>query len=139
MVVICLPTAALTGNMQERTGAPSRCTVQEPHCATPQPYLVPVRPTCSRIAHNSGVAGSTSTSRVLPLIVRRAIEFPPCDRCVAYGLHRRRPRGRRVCRFIPVNCEEYTVPRSEVQRSERLTLQQVIASRHIHPRSIFFV
>ena len=24
------------------------CTVQAPHCATPQPYFVPVRPTCSR-------------------------------------------------------------------------------------------
>ena len=60
MVVIFLPSAALTGTTQERTGSPSMCTVQAPHCATPQPYLVPVRPTCSRIAHSSGVSGSTS-------------------------------------------------------------------------------
>jgi len=51
-----LPTAALTGTTQERIGAPSICTVQAPHCAMPQPYLVPVRPICSRIAHSSGVA-----------------------------------------------------------------------------------
>src|ERR1035437_3161498 len=127
MVVICLPTAALTGNMQERTGAPSMCTVQEPHCATPQPYLVPVRPTCSRIAHNSGVAGSTSTSRVLPLIVRRAIEFPPCDRCVAYGLARRRPRGRRVCGFL--TCD-FPGSRPGAERRDPITLQQGRPSRH---------
>ena len=61
MVVIFLPSTALTGITQERTAAPSMCTVQAPHCATPQPYLVPVRPTCSRITHSSGVLGSTST------------------------------------------------------------------------------
>ena len=61
MVVIFLPTAALTGNEQERVATPSTCTVQAPHCAMPQPYLVPVRPTFSRIAQSSGVFGSTST------------------------------------------------------------------------------
>jgi len=34
-------------------------------CAIPQPYLVPVSPICSRIAHSSGVFGSASTFRVL--------------------------------------------------------------------------
>src|SRR5262245_6107646 len=78
MVVIFLPTAALTGNEHERTGAPSMCTVQAPHCAMPQPYFVPVRPTCSRIAHNRGVLSSTSTLKVLPLMDSRAIGvFPP--------------------------------------------------------------
>ena len=48
MVVICLPAAALTGSEQERIATPSTCTVQAPHWAMPQPYLVPVRPTCSR-------------------------------------------------------------------------------------------
>ncbi len=66
MVVIFLPTAALTGMPQERTGTPSMCTVQAPHCATPQPYLVPVRPTCSRSTHRSGVSASTSTECSLP-------------------------------------------------------------------------
>ena len=74
MVVICLPSAALTGNEQERVGTPSICTVQAPHCAMPQPYLVPVRPTFSRIAHSRGVSGATSTSYVLPFTLRRAIE-----------------------------------------------------------------
>ena len=43
--------------MQERTAAPSRCTVHAPHWATPQPYFVPVRPICSRSAQSSGVLG----------------------------------------------------------------------------------
>ena len=61
MVVIFLPSTALTGTEHERMATPSTCTVQAPHCATPQPYLVPVRPTFSRIAHSSGVSGSTLT------------------------------------------------------------------------------
>ena len=73
MVVICLPSAALTGSEQERTGAPSRCTVQAPHCAMPQPYLVPVKPTFSRIAHSSGVSGSILMSCVCPLMVSLAM------------------------------------------------------------------
>src|SRR5258705_8798892 len=43
----------------------------------PQPYLVPVRPTCSRIAHKSGVSGSTSTLYADPLMVRPSIDFLP--------------------------------------------------------------
>src|SRR5438128_2253097 len=73
MVVTFLLTAALTGITQERTALPSMCTVQAPQSATPQPYLVPVRPTCSRSAHSKGVVGSTFTSLVFPLIVRRAM------------------------------------------------------------------
>src|ERR1017187_8571855 len=76
MVVICLPIASETSMPQERIAAPSTWTVQAPHCAMPQPYLVPVRPAFSRIAHSSGVSGSTSTSKALPLIVRFAIAFP---------------------------------------------------------------
>src|SRR2546427_11693199 len=72
-----LPSAEATGSTQERTALPSRCTVQAPHIATPHPYLVPVRPTCSRIAHRRGVLGLTLTSWVLPLMVRRAMVFPP--------------------------------------------------------------
>src|ERR1700687_462174 len=68
--------ASLTGTLQERIAVPSIWTVQAPHCAMPQPYFVPVRATFSRIAQSSGVSGSTSTSKVLPLIVRFAIAIP---------------------------------------------------------------
>ena len=61
MVVICLPATALTGTEHERIATPSTCTVQAPHCAMPQPYLVPVRPICSRKTQSRGVLGSTST------------------------------------------------------------------------------
>jgi len=50
------------GRTQLRVATPSMCTVHAPHCATPQPYLVPVSPSCSRITHRSGVSGSASTS-----------------------------------------------------------------------------
>src|SRR5438045_4030911 len=57
----------------ERITSPLMCTEQAPHCATPQPYLVPVRPTCSRMTHSSGVSGSTCTSRIRPLMLSFAI------------------------------------------------------------------
>ena len=37
MVVILPAAAALTGARHERTACPSRCTVQAPHSAAPQP------------------------------------------------------------------------------------------------------
>jgi hypothetical protein len=61
MVVIFWPTAAEIGVMQERPAAPSRCTVQAPHSAAPQPNLVPVMFRLSRSAHRMGVDGSAST------------------------------------------------------------------------------
>src|SRR6516165_736259 len=73
MVVICLPSAMLTGTEHERTAMPSMCTVQAPHWAMPQPYLVPVNPMRSRSTHKSGVSGSASTVCACPLTVRRAI------------------------------------------------------------------
>src|SRR5215470_7250773 len=83
MVVIFACATADTGTEQERTASPSTCTVHAPHCATPQPYFVPVRPTCSRITQSRGVVGSTSTSWDLPLIVRRILDppvlVPPAD------------------------------------------------------------
>src|SRR5437764_11989185 len=54
------------GVTQERRGWPFRCTVQAPHCATPQPYLVPVSLSSSRKTQRSGVSGSTSTLTFLP-------------------------------------------------------------------------
>ena len=45
-------------------------TVQAPHWAMPQPYLVPWRPTTSRIAHNRGMSGSASSVVALPLSVK---------------------------------------------------------------------
>ena len=42
MVVIRRPATADTGVTHERIGCPSRCTVQAPHRAMPQPNLVPL-------------------------------------------------------------------------------------------------
>src|SRR5580692_4540098 len=75
MVVISAPAARDTGVLQERTGRPSRCTVQAPHCATPHPYFVPVRPRCSRKTQSRGVEGSTSTFTLRLFTVREITEI----------------------------------------------------------------
>src|SRR5579863_7209309 len=59
-----------TANRQERTGAPSMCTVQAPHCAMPQPNLVPVNPRRSLSTHRRGMSGGASISLTSPLICR---------------------------------------------------------------------
>src|SRR4051812_7772754 len=60
---------------QERCSSSLMCTEQAPHCATPQPYLVPVRPTCSLITQSSGVSASTVTSLTVPLMLSFATGF----------------------------------------------------------------
>src|SRR5438132_5973799 len=67
MVPIFLPLASEMGVMHERMACPSRCTVQAPHSAAPQPNLVPVMPSVSRRAQRIGVAGSASTACSRPL------------------------------------------------------------------------
>src|SRR5215831_7171812 len=71
-MIIPAPTA-LTGTEQDLIATPSMWTVQAPHWAMPQPYLVPVRPSVSRSTHSSGVSGSTSTCCGCSLMVRRSI------------------------------------------------------------------
>ena len=60
----------LDGGHRQHARAPRRPVDQDgtgSARATPQPNLVPVRPRKSRIAHNRGVSGSTSTVCVCPL------------------------------------------------------------------------
>jgi hypothetical protein len=66
MVVTSAVPTEDTGNEQDRSGRPSRKTVQAPHCAMPHPNLVPVRPIASRNTQSSGVSVSTSTLWMLP-------------------------------------------------------------------------
>jgi hypothetical protein len=44
--------------------------MQAPHNPVPQPNLVPVSCSPSRITHNSGVAGGASVEAALPLTVK---------------------------------------------------------------------
>src|SRR2546421_12981056 len=71
------------GVTHERRGWPLRCTVQAPHCATPQPYLVPVSLSSSRKTHSKGVSASTSTLTFLPLTEKLVTGTP--KKCVAGG------------------------------------------------------
>ena len=61
VVVTFLPVTSPTATEHDRTASLSTCTVQAPHCAMPQPNLVPVRPSSSRSAHKSGASGSISS------------------------------------------------------------------------------
>src|SRR6187455_1146125 len=103
VTILSLGFTAESGTEQERCTSPLMCTEQAPHCATPQPYLVPVRPTCSRITHNSGVSGSACTSRTLPLMLSfamrslakdffRAVAIRRSPRVLTEGCKRQRPR-----------------------------------------------
>ena len=65
VVIFAVADVAEIGVWQERTGEPSRCTVQAPHWATPQPNLVPVRPRSSRIDPQQRGVGSTSSCALL--------------------------------------------------------------------------
>src|SRR5262245_32521266 len=78
MVVTRPPTADEIGVEQERIGAPSRCTVQAPHSAMPQPNLVPVRLRWSRSTHSSGTSASTSARTCLPFTLRVSMHLVLC-------------------------------------------------------------
>src|ERR1700679_3734791 len=65
-----------TASWQERTGLPPTCTVQTPHWAMPQPYLVPTRLSWSRSTHRRGMSSGTSTPRDGRLIVRVSMPLP---------------------------------------------------------------
>src|SRR5580700_5426665 len=62
-----------TGVTHERTGSPSRWTVQAPHCDSPHPNFVPVSPMLSRITQSSGMSALTSRSCCLPFTVSEII------------------------------------------------------------------
>src|SRR5215467_13884105 len=95
MVVIDLPAAADRGTLHDRVARPSMRTVQAPHWAMPQPYLVPVSFNESRSTHSNGVSGSTSTLWATPLTISEIdiaasslcelIASPPARRCRDYA------------------------------------------------------
>src|ERR1700681_3927771 len=94
MVVICLPATVLTGIGQERIATPSTWTVQAPHCAMPQPYLVPVMPIVSRNTQSKGVESSTSALWYWPLIDSEIVLRLPFRRHRRGEKNIRRGRGR---------------------------------------------
>src|SRR5436190_24054419 len=84
------------GSTQVRVATPSRCTVQAPHCAMPQPNLVPVSPSVSRSTQRSGVSGATSTVSRLPLTVKEIGDMTsfPLLRGLVNNVHRRPAGGK---------------------------------------------
>ena len=76
---------AASGTRQESTGSPSISTVQAPHSPSPQPSLVPVRPSGPRSRSSSRAIGSPS--RVAALAVDRALR--PSSRPPAAAASRR--------------------------------------------------
>src|SRR5256885_1832280 len=96
IVVTRLLATAEMGSTQVRVATPSRCTVQAPHCAMPQPNLVPVSPSVSRSTQSSGVSGATSTVSRLPLTVKEIGDMTsfPLLRGLVNNVHRRPARGK---------------------------------------------
>ena len=70
MVVTRRPATEARGVTQERIATPSKCTVQAPHMAMPQPNLVPGSPATSLTAQSSGMSGSASSVVAVPLSVK---------------------------------------------------------------------
>ena len=60
-----LPPSVPTGAAGRAQPRRSMCTVQAPHWARPQPYLVPVRLSWSRSTHSRGVPSSTAPRSAL--------------------------------------------------------------------------
>src|SRR5262249_36218305 len=82
MVTTLAPSTVDTAVWQERCARPLTCTVQAPQRPAPQPYLVPVNPTWSRMIQRSGVLGSASTETCLSLSVNETMG-PPFERYLA--------------------------------------------------------
>src|SRR5258708_12506238 len=70
MVVMSYPSACTANIRQERTGAPSRSTVQAPHTPCSQPACAPVSSRRSRRQSSRLMRGSTSSAHVSPLTVK---------------------------------------------------------------------
>src|SRR6516164_11192932 len=68
MVVTVLPATWDTCVWHEKARLPSIWTMQAPHRPVPQPNLVPVSLSSSRITHSSGVCSGASDCAGLPLI-----------------------------------------------------------------------
>src|SRR5712664_3321981 len=70
MVVTALPPTCDTCVWHEKARLPSTCTMQAPQSPVPQPNLVPVSLSSSRITHSSGVLGGASECAALPLTLK---------------------------------------------------------------------
>src|SRR5262249_26822771 len=75
IVVTDLPAISETWVWHENARLPSICTTQAPHRPVPQPNLVPVSFSPSRITHNTGVAGGASVDAALPFTVKVVLIF----------------------------------------------------------------
>src|SRR5436190_17664333 len=70
MVVTDFPATSDTWVWQENARLPSMWTMQAPQRPAPQPNLVPVSLSPSRITHSNGVAGGASVDAAFPFTVK---------------------------------------------------------------------
>src|SRR5262245_26591305 len=78
VVIASVAFTELMGMVQERSTSPLMWTEQAPHWAMPQPYLVPVNPSCSRSTQSNGILPPTFTSKSLPFTFNLAMPtWPP--------------------------------------------------------------
>src|SRR6185503_11141741 len=74
IVVIRAPLTEESGVVHERTALPLTWTVQAPQSAAPQPNLVPVSFSSSRMTHSRGVLSSERADTCLPLRTNETID-----------------------------------------------------------------
>src|SRR5690348_10814402 len=70
IVVRSRPSQSTANIRHALTDAPSTRIVQEPHSPSPQPYLVPVNPSTSRISASAVMSSGTLARRGAPLMVK---------------------------------------------------------------------
>src|SRR6478735_5674806 len=70
MVTIFCPATESAGVRQERVALPRSKTVQAPHWPSPQPYLVPVRPSRLRRTESKDSPGTHSVLCSTPFTIR---------------------------------------------------------------------
>src|SRR3972149_11422011 len=75
MVTTSRPLQSAANSRQELSDAPSTRMVQAPHSPSPQPYLVPVRPSTSRSRFSALKADGTATRRPTPFRVNSISTF----------------------------------------------------------------
>src|SRR6476469_7512334 len=72
------PATLQTGFVQHFSGAPSINTMQQPHCSSPQPKRVPIRPSSLRNTLSSGVSSLSSDTLT---------DFPLTEKLNSLGTH----------------------------------------------------
>src|ERR1700758_5287638 len=112
MVVTCLPATPEIWVWHEKARLPSMCTTQAPHRPAPQPNLVPVSLSCSRITQSSGVSCGASTLTGAPFILKLTDTCIPPEPIRRFTEIKPRAISQYEIRVVPTACAHDASPLS---------------------------